>query len=1263
MKKKRSTVFVILILIVATLFILGMTPYRELKLSSSPREEREVWEITEEMVISNETIRLSKDLVIGEGGKLTLDNVHLMVNNSRDFIYLINVTEDGALFIFNSNITVNPENGTVYNSYEFKVYGEMEISNSSISYMGWNELGSPSGIQIYSDDVRVLDSDISRSIYSGIYIKEGSPLIKGNHIHHNWYGVYGENASPLITYNNISSNYNDGIQIRNNSSPEITGNTFYSNEYGISSYNSNFTSSGNFLNSTYGGYNLETSNVSIIDDDIHCIYGTGIVARDSQLKLENSEVISYSSISLWNAMGMIANNSLTGGVSIEGSSDVLIDNNSIVGIPKSWGNSISLRSSNGTISNNFITNLERGIYIDRESNASILNNIITDIEHSAIFLSYSSSYSNIWTELVNNIIINASVGIESSSRDLDIKNCIIAESRIFDLDLYYGVVHIINTSYNENKVDIRQSTIIHENYLDLNVVDIDGGPVVANVTLYDTDDNLIYETISDSNGQVSEIPLIYSTQTTHGITYHGPYRLVLKNGNNEIVTSVSVEENRYIEIKFDSLGDIKVEPGDISLSKEYVEDNETTNITALIHNIGLEVVENVSVEFSEYDNNIGSYFIDRIDPGSSETASINWTAHYEEVVIKVKVNSESEEVNKMGNNFASKIFQVYGFVIDSYETYSDQVLEFDKDIVIAPGGRLELTNVSIIMNSTYQEPLWNVTEGGELYLDKSNISIYKTSNPFDFRIYGKAILNDSHFSGMELENSWWWYGAREGISIFSDDVIISNNTIGNSYYGITCMDSSPIIYNNNIIDFLSRGIYCLRSNATISSNNIHTNSEWGDGLHIESSRPLISNNTIFNNNYGAYLLYSEAIFYNNTFKNNTNGLWSFSSEYSLNNNVLIENEYGIEDISSSVLIIKNQIINNDVGIQADRSEIEIIDNTIANNEFGIKIGWDRYWGSSWYNTEPIISMNLISNNNKTGIAFYGSSPKIINNTIGANKEWGIHGIDGNATFKDNDFEYEGEPNEFGRILQEYTLNLWVTDTFGRLLDDVKVNITIENGSNIVDTIVGEREEPSESMLQSSIPGYVLDNNGENTSFEYLVKAEQEGFSNSSWVYLNESKELTIRLNLLPDLEITEVEVGKYFNWYNDYREPAEGDKITIRIHVGNSGAGSSFNISVRTLIDGKLMDEQEIPGIHSGKSQSIEFDWVAEKGNHTFEAIVDPENTIEESNETNNRAESNKQFDPLPEDLAPINTILIICLIILIISFIFWIRWRYEVWR
>jgi parallel beta-helix repeat protein len=1270
-----------------------MIPYGEVEDSQPPKEEREVWEINEEMVISNETLILSKDLVIGKGGKLTLDNVDLIMDNSGEFVSNIQVEKNGEFYIFNSNISVlYPEKYHDFGVHEISTLGILEIRNSSVHSFT---------LSIYSDEMELIDSEFSNNNITGIFIKDCSPKIIGNWIHDSRVGIQGDNANPEIKLNNISSNsdygvyfYNhskpnilenrffgnsDGIRLRESNHAILENNTFSKNEQGISlfdsfntfiiknkfygltggirSINSEFTSVRNFFNISFQGYSLDRSYANISYDHLITKLGYGIHSRNSQLEIKNCVIDAYSSIDFGNTTAIITNNSFTGAITIEESKDVFINNNSIKGNRIQYYNDISIKSSNCIISNNEISIFRTGLYFKGESKLSIVDNVISDIESSAISFYAPYSYQKSWINLSRNTIINASVAIRSEWHNLVVKDCTILESRRYDFYLERSEIKTINSSFDENKLHIGHSTIVVENYLNLEIIDDQGVPVIANVSIYDNNDEKVHESISETNGWIKEIPLIYYTENEYERTFSKPYKLVVKDETYEIQTSVFIEKTKDVEIIFDIIGDLKVASKDIGFSKGFIEDNETTNITTIIHNIGYESVENVTVEFFIDNISIGEYFIDQISPGNSEIANINWTPYLGDVVIKVEVSTESKETNTNGNNIAKTDLHVYDFVVDSNESYVNETWEFNGDVIIAPGGVLELNNVSIIMKSIDKKILFNVTEGGELYMDKSDISAFYSFIPFNFHIYGKANLNDSRFSGMGI--GYYWSSSSEGgITILSDNVIISNSSIENNSVGINCVNSSPIIYNNNIINNTSSGIYCTNSNATIVSNVIQNAGAWGVGITIEDSKTYIFNNTINANNNGIYILSSEPFIEKNTITNNAEGIQSFDSQSSINDNMIIGNGYGITESYSSSSITNNQIIENYVGIQLSWSYLTIIENLIIENEYGIFMGYERYFDDSILT----IINNTISQNKKSGIDIYDTSGEIINNTIGGNGEWGVREVSGNTTYENNEYEYDGNPNLMGRILKEYLLKVRATDTYGEFIEQYWVEVFTKNESIIIDSdlrnYIGRGERYSEHL-----PGYALDNNGTDVIFDYIVEVEKEGFTNSTNITLDEPMEIILQLTIEPDLEISEVEVGKYFSRLNDDEDPIENDKITIEVKVYNNGTGTAFNVTVRTYIDGKLKNEQTISEIKPGRTQSISFSWIAKAGNHEFETFLDPNNTIKELDENNNKAQNKKHFEPLPTDFTPINTLLIIFLIFLILTFIFWVRWRYETWK
>lgn len=87
----------------------------------------------------------------------------------------------------------------------------------------------------------------------------------------------------------------------------------------------------------------------------------------------------------------------------------------------------------------------------------------------------------------------------------------------------------------------------------------------------------------------------------------------------------------------------------------------------------------------------------------------------------------------------------------------------------------------------------------------------------------------------------------------------------------------------------------------------------------------------------------------------------------------------------------------------------------------------------------------------------------------------------------------------------------------------------------------------------------------------------------------------------------------------------EGNYVTFTITIDNQGDGDALGSYINYLIDGSKVDYDSINGISSGGSTTATFRWMAQQGNHVVKAIIDPENKISESEESNN--EKTVNFD------------------------------------
>lgn len=158
------------------------------------------WVVKGKEVVRNDGLLLRSNLIVKKGGKLTLDNVILKMNQEGQQ-NRIRVENGGELEILNSDL-VTDDPGHWYSMTlqtehwhehrTFEIYGKATIQNNIIDYGGM------------------------------IYIRDtNNTIIKGNEISHYYYGIFCSHASPKLYENTILPFVGNGIFLWY-SSPEIT---------------------------------------------------------------------------------------------------------------------------------------------------------------------------------------------------------------------------------------------------------------------------------------------------------------------------------------------------------------------------------------------------------------------------------------------------------------------------------------------------------------------------------------------------------------------------------------------------------------------------------------------------------------------------------------------------------------------------------------------------------------------------------------------------------------------------------------------------------------------------------------------------------------------------------------------------------------------------------------------------------------------------------------------------------------------------------
>ncbi len=98
----------------------------------------------------------------------------------------------------------------------------------------------------------------------------------------------------------------------------------------------------------------------------------------------------------------------------------------------------------------------------------------------------------------------------------------------------------------------------------------------------------------------------------------------------------------------------------------------------------------------------------------------------------------------------------------------------------------------------------------------------------------------------------------------------------------------------------------------------------------------------------------------------------------------------------------------------------------------------------------------------------------------------------------------------------------------------------------------------------------------------------------------------------PDLAVSGINVS--------VSNPKEGDNLVFSVNISNKGNQDAYDVNVLFTVDNIVIGEKNISLLKSGERKTLTFEWKAVKGEHVISVFVDPENRIDESNETNSVA-------------------------------------------
>jgi parallel beta-helix repeat protein len=342
------------------------------------------------------------------------------------------------------------------------------------------------------------------------------------------------------------------------------------------------------------------------------------------------------------------------------------------------------------------------------------------------------------------------------------------------------------------------------------------------------------------------------------------------------------------------------------------------------------------------------------------------------------------------------------WIVTGTESYSDQTIVLDGNLIVENGGNLTFHRV-ILELDCHSDGEYNISvnSGGRFYvLEGSVITSHTPSNGYQFSVQPNSTFR---MSDGELHYSGW--DENVGLDIRSDDAVVENCLISNNRHGICVSSDGADIRDNNITEnfegvrvfsrahihnnHISKNEYGVHiggpCSPSIYDNTIEYNSDIAIG--ITNATPTIMNNTITNNGRaGVGLSSSNAVILKNTITSNLGGgvaCWG-QDESTISENVIALNYpcgVGCEG-SSSVIQSNNISQNSGQGIWCSSSHAIIQNNTIALSAYEGIVLWD---------SNDLIQNNTISSSYRCGIEAHNSSATIRDNNITghfARPDWG-----------------------------------------------------------------------------------------------------------------------------------------------------------------------------------------------------------------------------------------------------------------------------------
>ncbi len=769
------------------------------------------WDVDSNAVYRNQTIIVNGNLTVFGGFSLILINVTIRMNNTGNMSTYIHVNNGGNLIISDydndplttedgCNITSNITDGDHRFGFYVHQGSSFTMTNSALSDVGHGN-GSiyERGLYIHTDNVIIRNSTVSRS-YRGITVDASSGIIIENCTLNNLDddGIFAQSTSDSLFYNN---------------SIELSGISDLGIGLTMGSWRNKIIN--NTINVTGG--NCEGIRVSGGGawNEIHqnTLYVNGSGA-EGILLYSGYVNITSNTVYLWDPA--------SDGIQLSGGSFTRIIDNTVVasginvaGIELSSPDNITLKNNNITVSQNNC----RGIDIGFSAHDILIENTTITV-----------------TSGINNYGIN----IDNSYNITVINTTITGPETDLDLSFDSHIV-VINTSFSTYDIFDALSDLTVQYFLDLTIEDWKGQPVSsALVRIKNTTDSTVFSDLSDSNGQITLLPVTEVVYYLGSSVFETPHNItVTASGLDPWNTLTTMDQNRHITATLQPFGITTAQRrGDwwIDTTEEYWNTTFLMDGNITINATGNLILNNCTIMFNATAFN-SQYYLNVTWGGELHVYDTDWD-NYTTNDASVITDSPFDTDDGGPLDFAFSFYAWGGSVL---EIRNSHVIDcgWESPSIHDEGIYVE-TNSAVFNHAYIQGNFIGINFGGSAnsIVKNSTIIINEYWN-FSSAIRAwncpnlQILYNNFDISTTSNDDLGIYVGYSLGTIILGNRLTVSGSQGFN--YGMFLINSSNYIVNNNTVIFDAPGIamnFDLMDNCFVSGNDIILSVNWGTGISI-----------------------------------------------------------------------------------------------------------------------------------------------------------------------------------------------------------------------------------------------------------------------------------------------------------------------------------------------------------------------------------------------------------------------------------------------